>query len=79
MCASAKPTLPAQQRAVEGGGVDLEHRAQRLGPDRARRSARRAVALAQLEHAPAREAQEAVHEGAGQAVGHRGASRGWPK
>ena len=70
---------PAQQRAVEGGGVDLEHRVQRL--DRIERAEAHggAIALAQLEHAPAREAQEAVHDGARQAVAHRGASRGWPK
>jgi hypothetical protein len=59
--------------------VDLEHRAQRIDRIERAEAHRRAVALAQLEHAPAREAQQAVHEGAGQAVGHRGASRGWPK
>ena len=59
--------------------MDLEHRVQRLGRIERAEAHGGAVALAQLEHAPAREAQEAVHERAGQAVGHRGASRGWPK
>ena len=70
----------AQQRGVEGGGVDLEDRAQRLGRIERAEAHRRAVALAQLEHPAAREAQQAVDDRARHAVApHRGASRGWPK
>ena len=70
----------AQQRGVEGGGVDLEDRAQRVGRIERAEAHGRAVGLAQLEHAAAREAQQAVDDRAGDAVApHRGASRGCPK
>ena len=68
MCASARPRLPRSSARVEGGGVDLEHRVQRLGGIERAEAHGRAVALAQLEHPAAREAQQPVHERARQAV-----------
>jgi hypothetical protein len=74
-----QPEAAAQQLAVEGWGVDLEHRAQRLGRIERAEARRRAVALAQLEDAAARQAQQPKDESARKPAPHRRASRGRPK
>ena len=70
----------AQQGGIEGGGVDLEDGAERVGGIERAEAHGPAAGLAQLEHPAARQAQQAMDDRARDAMApHRGASRGWLK